>query len=414
MRRIRPKARLALEALPLPAGSVPDGLGFDRDGRLLVCDNGPRQQVHVFDIKQVDRPSSSSLSAKRGACSPAPSPARPGPGGSPDRPARVVTLAGNFYVSCNVPRGGTVLRAFSPKRELLWELLGLEFVDVADADPASEGRDLFTADDRYSFDPDAPAGKELAVGGPHARPIPLPARPAEAVPGLQCGTVAADAGRQTVSLPARDVAGYSRDLSDRGRSRRARRSCFRADRSRADVGVVATRPARERPLALARRQRRWPDGIRRVCRRPTAPKANTGRAMSTPPATSGRAAASHGIWRWRFQGLDEHGNPRYDPKPKHFDDASAIHRPSADRIRPRDRHNVPLGPDERPADLARRVGHRRDRRSFAMTTGARRPSPATASTCPTQPTSSSSSRSPTPASWRSPSIARAPRSSSTT
>ncbi len=44
--------KLRLEALPLPTGSVPNGLGFDGQGRLLVCDNGPRQQVHAFDIKE--------------------------------------------------------------------------------------------------------------------------------------------------------------------------------------------------------------------------------------------------------------------------------------------------------------------------------------------------------------------------
>src|SRR5215469_12273820 len=42
---------LHLEALPLPAGSVPSGLGFDGEGHLLVCDNGPLQQVHVFNIE---------------------------------------------------------------------------------------------------------------------------------------------------------------------------------------------------------------------------------------------------------------------------------------------------------------------------------------------------------------------------
>ena len=34
-----PDGKLRLEALPLPAGAVPEGLGFDREGRLLVvCD----------------------------------------------------------------------------------------------------------------------------------------------------------------------------------------------------------------------------------------------------------------------------------------------------------------------------------------------------------------------------------------
>ena len=44
---------LLVDALPLPQGSVPNGLGLDREGHLLVCDNGPRQQVLVFDVSVV-------------------------------------------------------------------------------------------------------------------------------------------------------------------------------------------------------------------------------------------------------------------------------------------------------------------------------------------------------------------------
>jgi hypothetical protein len=31
-----------------------------------------------------------------------------------------------------------------------------------------------------------------------------------------------------------------------------------------------------------------------------------------------QAGRESGIWRWRFQGLDSHQNPRYDPRPEHF------------------------------------------------------------------------------------------------
>ena len=82
-----------IEKLPLPPGAVADGLGFDREGRLLVCDNGPSQQIHVFAINR-EPPSSWSPSARRGECSPAPSPARADRGDSLARPARVATRPG--------------------------------------------------------------------------------------------------------------------------------------------------------------------------------------------------------------------------------------------------------------------------------------------------------------------------------
>ncbi len=31
-----------------------------------------------------------------------------------------------------------------------------------------------------------------------------------------------------------------------------------------------------------------------------------------------QAGRESGIWRWRFRGLDEHGNPHHDPKPEHW------------------------------------------------------------------------------------------------
>ena len=179
--------RLLLKALPLPAGSVPSGLGFDHGGRLLVCDNGPRQQVHAFDIKQTPPKLAESLGEEGGMYA-GPEPGKAGAWRFAGPTGAGCDAAGNLYVSCNVPRGGTVLRTFSPRRGLLWELLGLEFVDVADADPASDGRDVFTADERYRFDPDAPPGKdwrwEAHTLDPHRYPHDLRLR----FPGLQCGT----------------------------------------------------------------------------------------------------------------------------------------------------------------------------------------------------------------------------------
>jgi sugar lactone lactonase YvrE len=205
-----PDGTVEIEALPLPAGALPNGLGFDREGRLLVCDNGPLQQVHVFDVARQPSRLFESLGEPGGMFG-GPEPGKVGPWRLAGPTGAGADAAGNLYVSCNVPRGGTVLRAFSPRRELRWELLGLEFVDVADADPGSNGRDVFTADERYRFDPDGEAGTNWRWEA-HTLDPPLPARFKTAFPGLTMRHVGARAGGEAFPLPARHVAGIAGHL----------------------------------------------------------------------------------------------------------------------------------------------------------------------------------------------------------
>jgi hypothetical protein len=144
--------------VPLPRCSVATALGFDPAGGLLVTDNGPRQQVLVFDVtvspaKLVDtfgEEGGTYKESQRGRCGPLPLAGPTGAG---------FDSVGNSYLVCNLLRGRTVIWAYSPKRQLRLELLGLEFVDVADVRPGSDGSDVFTAANRYQLDPSAPAGK---------------------------------------------------------------------------------------------------------------------------------------------------------------------------------------------------------------------------------------------------------------
>ena len=55
---------------------------------------------------------------------------------------------------------GTVLRKFSPDGKMLWELYGLCFVDLACADPATDGRDVWGIQEHYVMDYTKPAGRE--------------------------------------------------------------------------------------------------------------------------------------------------------------------------------------------------------------------------------------------------------------
>jgi hypothetical protein len=318
--------RLRFEALALPAGSVPDGLGFDRDGRLLVCDNGPRQQVHVFDIQQTPPKLVESLGDEGGMFS-GPVPGKAGPWRFAGPTGAGCDAAGNFYVSCNVPRGGTVLRAFSPKRELLWELLGLEFVDVADADPASDGREVFTADDYYRFDPDASPGKNWRWEAHTLDPFRYPHDLRKRFPGLQCGTSVRTLGGK-------------RFLCQRGMWQ-GLLGIYRIEGQLAVPSVVLS-------SGPTKADDGWsppgqPGSGRWFWRDADGDGQMEAGEYSTTTGPDGEYWASNvddagdiwqggrqsGIWRWRFQGLDEHGNPQYNPKPEH----SAMPAPITDLLR---------------------------------------------------------------------------------
>ncbi|MBE3071001.1 MAG: hypothetical protein IMZ66_12270, partial [Planctomycetes bacterium] len=131
---------------------VPTAIAIHRKtGALLVTDNGAAQQVLLYsDIDRAPRPAGT-FGAKGGLWA-GPVPGRAGP----DRlagPMGVGTdAAGNLYVGCNTPAGGSVLRAFAPNGRMAWEVLGLEFVDCADVDPATDGADVFTTEGRYTLD----------------------------------------------------------------------------------------------------------------------------------------------------------------------------------------------------------------------------------------------------------------------
>ena len=55
--------------------------------------------------------------------------------------------AGNIYVAAN--GAGTVLESYAPTGKRLWRLLGLEFIDTPDADPASDGQNVYTKEEHF-------------------------------------------------------------------------------------------------------------------------------------------------------------------------------------------------------------------------------------------------------------------------
>lgn len=147
---------------PLPsqiAGIVePSAIAVDNRGRLLVADNGSRQQVLIYDTtgtpKQVGTfgVEGGIYSGNRGEV---------GDGKLYGITGVGTDDAGNIYISNDgFNRSGADLRKFDPQGRLQWRLLGLIFLDNADADIDTDGVNVFTKDEHYVMDYSKPNGGE--------------------------------------------------------------------------------------------------------------------------------------------------------------------------------------------------------------------------------------------------------------
>jgi len=141
----------------------PTALAIDPQGRLLVTENGPRQQVLIYDISGTPKLTGTFGtqggidSGTRGEVGELKLNGLTGVG--TDR-------AGNIYVSNDGFGGsGTDLRKFSPIGKMQWQLLGLQFVDNADADPGTDGLDVFTKHEHFVMDYSKSNGEESTYKG---------------------------------------------------------------------------------------------------------------------------------------------------------------------------------------------------------------------------------------------------------
>lgn len=150
--RFSTEGQILSQEVPLPSDAVPTDLCVDRkSASLLVADNGPSQQILVYANIYASPKLVRRFGEYRGVYG-GKVPGLVGPLRFCGPQGVGVDSQGNLYVACNQAGGGTVLRAFSPKGKLLWELLGLEFVDGADADPKTQAADVFTNENHYKLD----------------------------------------------------------------------------------------------------------------------------------------------------------------------------------------------------------------------------------------------------------------------
>jgi hypothetical protein len=129
----------------------PTALALANDGALMVADSltGPRQQVLFYDISDVQHPKFIKAFGDYGGIG----------SGKPGEvtPTKFWGIRGlgmdaenNLYVALS--EMGTVLRKFTPQGKLAWEIYGHFFVDVACADPATDGRDVWGIQEHYALD----------------------------------------------------------------------------------------------------------------------------------------------------------------------------------------------------------------------------------------------------------------------
>ena len=135
------------------------------DGRVLVADDGPAQQIRIFTVKGGALVQVGTFGERGGIASGT-------PGAFGDRRLNHVTALGtdarsNVYVAQDAQSGGggTVLESYRlADGALNWRLLGLTFVDMADVDAESD-IDVFTKEEHFQLDYTKPAGREWSYAG---------------------------------------------------------------------------------------------------------------------------------------------------------------------------------------------------------------------------------------------------------
>lgn len=149
----------------------PSAIAIDAQERLIVCDNGTRQQVVIYDLSAQPR-LISRFGDEGGIAS-----------GTPGRatPTKLYGLRGanvdahgNLTVAlCLGPLqgAGTCLRSFDPAGHLRWELQGLAFVNCYGIDPASNGHTLYGLHEIIDFDAAKPPGKSWTLRSITCDPI---------------------------------------------------------------------------------------------------------------------------------------------------------------------------------------------------------------------------------------------------
>jgi len=128
---------------PIPALGSPTSLSLTPKGTLLICDDGPRQQVLELDIAAAQPALIRSYGQESGMAA-----------GTPEKPAADKFFAlrgagldrdGNLYVALS--HSETVIRSLTPDGNLRWQVEAYPFTCIYDFDRLSDGRVLYGIDE---------------------------------------------------------------------------------------------------------------------------------------------------------------------------------------------------------------------------------------------------------------------------
>ncbi len=168
---VRADGRPIDDAPALPADSEAVDVAVDAKSRVLVADNGPRQQILIY-AKQGDKYVPATPLGERGGIFSGVA-GRPGPCRFNGLTGVGADRDGNIYVSMNGigPKQGTIgaglgatLASYDGGGKLRWQVDGLLFVDGASIDPARPNS-VYTGNKRFELDFSKPAGHEWKYAG---------------------------------------------------------------------------------------------------------------------------------------------------------------------------------------------------------------------------------------------------------
>ena len=139
-----------------PEVVTPTALAFDNQGRLLVCDDGPDQQIKFYEISGAQPRLVATFGDKGGLRFGVPGLSAPTKLYAPRGAG--TDSAGNLYVALGfngAPVGTLVLRSFTPEGKLRWELANHAFVDTFGFDPDSDGKMVYGRTAVFDLDLDS-------------------------------------------------------------------------------------------------------------------------------------------------------------------------------------------------------------------------------------------------------------------
>ncbi len=154
--------------------SNPSAIAVDNKNRLLIADNGSRQQILIYNIANTTQVGTFGV---KGGINTSVS------GEIKDLKFYGINgvgsdRSGNIYVANDgFNHSGVDLRKLSPNGKLEWQLLGLHFIDNADVDPATDGKSVFTKQERFAMDYSKPPGKQWTYKAYTLNPFKYPQDP---------------------------------------------------------------------------------------------------------------------------------------------------------------------------------------------------------------------------------------------